>query len=362
MSIDTKLKNMLRIAQIAPLYESVPPKLYGGTERVVAYLTDELVNQGHEVTLFASGDSDTKARLVAISPHALRLFNHLDPLAYHILQLQEVFERAHEFDILHFHTDYLHFPFSYNNNSITITTLHGRLDIDDLKPIYEKFVDMPVVSISDAQREPLPMANWIGTVHHGLPLNLYKKGKGMGDYVAFIGRISPEKRADRAIEIARQANVKIKIAAKIDKADQAYFEKEIRHLLKLPHVEFLGEIGESEKAELLENAIAMLFPIDWREPFGIVLLEALACGTPVIAYNHGSVPEIIAHEKTGFVVENIREAVNALKHIKDIDRDECRASFENLFSAGIMVRNYIRLYEKLLYHREKERADLSMNE
>jgi glycosyltransferase involved in cell wall biosynthesis len=353
---------MLRIAQVAPLYESVPPKLYGGTERVVAYLTDELVNQGHAVTLFASGDSITKARLVAISPYALRLHNHLDPLAYHILQLQEVFERANEFDILHFHTDYLHFPFSSNNSITTITTLHGRLDIDDLKPIYEKFDNVPVVSISDAQREPLPMANWIGTVYHGLPFDLYKKGEGKGDYVTFIGRISPEKRADRAIEIARQANIKIKIAAKIDKADQSYFEKEIRHLFKLPHVEFLGEVGEIEKAELLGNAVAMLFPIDWREPFGIVLIEALACGTPVIAYNHGSVPEVITHKKTGFVVENINEAVNALKHINHINRDECRASFENRFSAGIMVKNYIQLYEKLLYSREKELAGLSMND
>src|SRR5258708_13124216 len=218
----------MRIAQIAPLYESVPPKLYGGTERVVAYLTDELVNQGHDVTLFASGDSVTNARLIAISPVALRLSSHLDPLAYHILQLQEVFERIHEFDLLHFHTDYLHFPFSYNNNLSTITTLHGRLDIDDLKPIYQKFRDMPVVSISDAQREPLPMANWIGTVHHGLPLDLYKKGEGKGNYVTFIGRISPEKRVDRAIEIARLANLEIKIAPKINKLHQHNYENNIR--------------------------------------------------------------------------------------------------------------------------------------
>ncbi len=352
----------MRIAQIAPLYESVPPKLYGGTERVVAYLTDELVNQGHNVTLFASGDSDTKASLVPISPHALRLSNPLDPLAYHILQLQEVFERANEFDILHFHTDYLHFPFSYNNNLTTITTLHGRLDIDDLKPIYKKFVDMPVVSISDAQREPLPMANWIGTVHHGLPLNLYKKGEGKGGYVTFIGRISPEKRADRAIEIASQANMKIKIAAKVDKADQLYFEKEIRHLFKLPHVEYLGEIGENEKAELLGDALAMLFPIDWREPFGMVLIEALACGTPVIAYNHGSVPEIIMHGKTGYVVEDIEQAVKALKKINHISRDECRASFENQFSATTMAKNYLRLYEKLLGHKKEGLIHASMNE
>jgi glycosyltransferase involved in cell wall biosynthesis len=352
----------MRIAQIAPLYESVPPKLYGGTERVVAYLTDELVNLGHDVTLFASGDSVTKARLIPISPQALRLRNHLDPLAYHILQLQEVFERVNEFDILHFHTDYLHFPFSYNNNLTTITTLHGRLDIDDLKPIYKKFVDMPVVSISDAQREPLPIANWIGTVYHGLPSNLYEKGKGKGGYVTFIGRISPEKRADRAIEIARQAGIKIKIAAKIDKADQVYFEKEIRHLFKLPHVEFLGEIGENDKAELLRDALALLFPIDWREPFGMVLIESFACGTPVIAYNHGSVSEIITHGKTGYVVEDIEQAVKALKQINQISRDECRTSFENRFTATTMAKNYLRLYDKLVNPNKKELPEMSINE
>jgi glycosyltransferase involved in cell wall biosynthesis len=347
---------MMKIAQIAPLYESVPPKLYGGTERIVAYLTDELVNRGHRVTLFASGDSVTKAKLVAISPRALRLNDHLDPLAHHILQLQEVIERANEFDILHFHTDYLHFPFSHNNNLTTITTLHGRLDIDDLKPIYQKFRDMPVVSISDSQRQPLLMANWIGTVHHGLPLDLYKKGDGKGNYVTFIGRISPEKRVDHAIEIAKRANLKIKIAAKIDKVDQLYFEKEIKHLFKYPHVEFLGEIGEKEKAVLLGNATALLFPIDWREPFGIVIIEALACGTPVIAYNRGSVPEIIAHGKTGYIVENINEAVEALQTINHINRDECRKNFENHFSATIMAKNYLYLYEKLLFAKNEELA------
>ena len=352
---------MMKIAQIAPLYESVPPKLYGGTERIVAYLTDELVNRGHKVTLFASGDSVTKAKLVAISPRALRLNDHLDPLAYHILQLQEVFERVNEFDILHFHTDYLHFPFSHNNNLMTITTLHGRLDIDDLRPIYQKFHDMPVVSISDSQRQPLPMANWIGTVHHGLPLDLYKKGDGKGNYVIFIGRISPEKRVDRAIEIAKRANLKIKIAAKIDKADQLYFEKEIKHLFKDPYVEFLGEIDEKEKAELLGNATALLFPVDWREPFGIVIIEALACGTPVIAYNRGSVPEIITDGKTGYIVENINEAVRALQTIHHINRDECRKNFENHFSATIMAKNYLNLYEKLLVTKNEELTQLNIH-
>ena len=352
----------MRIAQIAPLYESVPPRFYGGTERVVAYLTDELVNLGHNVTLFASGDSITNARLIPISPHALRLHNHLDPLAYHILQLQEVFERADEFDILHFHTDYLHFPFSSNSNIATITTLHGRLDIDDLKPIYKKFRNMPVVSISDAQREPLPLANWVGTVYHGLPINLYKKAEGKGGYVTFIGRISPEKRADRAIEIARQANVKIKIAAKIDKADQLYFEKEIKHLLKLPHVEYLGEIGEKEKGELLGDALAMLFPIDWKEPFGLVTIEALACGTPVIGYNLGSVSEIIDHGKTGYIVNDIPQAVKALKQVHQISRDDCRADFESRFTAATMAKNYVGLYEKLSSAKSRELRRVSVNE
>jgi len=345
---------MLRIAQIGPLYESVPPKLYGGTERVVAYLTDELINLGHRVTLFASGDSITRARLIPICERALRLYNHLDPLAYHILQLQEVFERLDEFDILHFHTDYLHFPFSYNRGAATITTLHGRLDIDDLKPIYDKFRKMPVVSISDAQREPLPMANWIGTVHHGLPMNLYKKGDGRSNYVAFLGRISPEKRVDRAIEIAKRANVEIKIGAKVDKADQLYYEKEIKDLFAQPHVEYLGEIGEEQKASLLEDAIALLFPIDWREPFGMVTIEALACGTPVIAFNHGSVPEIIEDGKTGYIVESVDEAVKVLQGIDRISRDDCRRNFENRFSASIMANKYVQQYERILRSQRKQ--------
>lgn len=353
---------MLRIAQIAPLYESVPPKLYGGSERVVAYITDELINQGQQVTLFASGDSTTKARLIPICERALRLDNHLDPLSYHIVQLQEVFERVDEFDILHFHTDYLHFPFTYNHDITTITTLHGRLDIDDLVPIYQKFPNMPVVSISNAQREPLPLANWIGTVYHGLPADLYTPGEGKGNYVVFVGRISPEKRVDRAIEIARQANLKIKIAAKIDRADQEYYDKEIKHLFSQPHVEFLGEIGESEKGELLRDAIAMLFPIDWREPFGMVLIEALACATPVIAYNRGSVPEIITNGKTGYIVENINDAVTALQRIHDINRAECRRTFDNRFSATIMAKNYLTLYDKLVHPEKKRLTSISSNE
>ena len=353
---------MLRIAQIAPLYESVPPKLYGGTERVVAYLTDELVNQGHHVTLFASGDSKTKGRLVPICERALRLYNHLDPLAYHILQLQEVFERADEFDILHFHTDYLHFPFTYNREFTTITTLHGRLDIDDLVPVYKKFRNIPVVSISNAQRRPLPIANWIGTVHHGVPSELYKQGEGKGNYVVFLGRISPEKRVDRAIEIARQAGLNIKIGAKIDKADQVYYEKEMKHLFVQPHVEFLGEIDERGKSEVLQNARALLFPIDWEEPFGMVTIEAFACGTPVIAFNRGSVPEIVTHGKTGYIVEDISEAVTALQQIQEIKRADCRRNFENRFSATIMANNYLDLYEKLVHPEKKRMTSISSNE
>lgn len=338
---------MLKIAQIAPLYESVPPKLYGGTERVVAYLTDELVDMGYDVTLFASGDSITKASLVPITPHALRLHDCNDAIAWHIVQLGQVIERAHEFDLLHFHTDYLHFPYTQGKNIATLTTLHGRLDIPELKPVYQQFSDIPVVSISNAQRIPLPMANWTGTVYHGLPPGLLKQGKGDGNYVAFLGRVSPEKRLDRAIEIARLAGMNIKIAAKIDKADQPYYEKKIRKLLKQPHVEFLGEIGEEQKEELLGNAAALLFPIDWPEPFGMVMIESLACGTPVIAWNCGSVPEILTNGQSGFIVESIPQAVKALKNINSISRDNCRAIFERRFSARAMATHYIELYEKM---------------
>jgi glycosyltransferase involved in cell wall biosynthesis len=339
---------MLRIAQIAPLIESVPPKFYGGTERVVAYLTDALVKLGNDVTLFASGDSITKAKLISVIPTSLRLSDCVDLMAGNILQLQEVMDRSNEFDLLHFHTDYLHFPVTRFCTKKTLTTLHGRLDIPELKPLYQKFNDAPVISISNAQRTPLPMANWVATVYHGLPVDLYKPGNGEGDYVVFLGRFSPEKRADRAIEIAKRAGMKIKIAAKVDKADEKYFDKEIRHLLDEPHVEYLSEIGEKEKGPLLANAKALLFPIDWPEPFGMVLIEAMACGTPIIAYAHGSVPEIIEHGKTGFVVNSIDKAVEALRNIHLISREECRATFEKRFSDIVMAQNYMRLYERTL--------------
>jgi len=345
---------VLKIAQIAPLYESVPPKLYGGTERVVSYLTDELVNMGYEVTLFASGDSVTHANLVPITPLALRMNNCTDAIAWHIVQLGQVLERAHEFDLLHFHTDYLHFPFTQGKNIATLTTLHGRLDIPELRPVYRQFSDIPVVSISNAQRILLPMANWVGTVYHGLPLNLLKQRRGDGNYVAFLGRISPEKRVDRAIEMAARAGLPIKIAAKIDKGDQQYYEKKIRRLMRQPHVEFLGEIGEDQKEDFLGNAAALLFPIDWPEPFGMVMIEALACGTPVIAWNCGSVPEIITHGKTGYIVESMPQAIKALKNIGNISRDECRTIFEQRFSATAMANNYIEMYEKMWRRTRKE--------
>lgn len=338
----------MKIAQISPLYESVPPKLYGGTERVVSYLTEELVKQGHEVTLFASADSCTSARLVSHIQEALRLNKHVeDPLAHHIVQMQDVAELAHAFDVMHFHTDYLHFPFSALLNKPHLTTLHGRLDIPDLQYVYNRFRMQPVVSISDAQRKPLEQANWIGTIYHGLPTDLYSLGAGNGDYVAFIGRISREKRPDRAIEIARRAGVKIRIAAKVDKADEAYFEDEIKPLIEQPHVEFIGEIGEDRKGDFLGNAKALLFPIDWPEPFGMVMIEAMACGTPVIAYNHGSVPEIINKGESGFIVDTMDEAVKALENIDLLNRFRVREIFELRFSARVMAENYSRLYEKL---------------
>ena len=351
----------LKIAQISPLFESVPPKFYGGTERVVSYLSDELVIQGHDVTLYASGDSITRAKLFSITPEALRLKKFTDPLAFHILQLQEVLEAASNFDILHFHTDYLHFPLSNLAGLPTITTLHGRLDIPELQPLFKKFSHMPVVSISDAQRKPLPQAKWIGTVYHGLPLELYKKGNGKGNYLAFIGRISPEKRVDLAIEIARQAGLQIKVAAKVDKVDEIYFDKHIKHLMELPHVEFLGEIGEDQKNEFLGNALALLFPIDWPEPFGIVMIEAMGCGTPVIAFERGSVPEIIDEGQTGFIVENVDQAVKALKKIDQLSRDVCRQIFEQRFSVTNMVHQYVKLYKKILEANQSSRHIAPVN-
>ena len=340
---------VMKIAQISPLYESVPPKLYGGTERVVSFLTEELVRQGHEVTLFASGDSVTSANLVSHTPQALRLGKVREFHSYNLIQLEEVIDRANEFDVLHFHTDFHHFPLSKRIGKAHLTTLHGRLDIPDLVPLYRKFTDQPLVSISDNQRVHLPVnLNWLGTVYHGLPVDLFTKGEGKGDYVAFLGRISPEKRPDRAIEIARQAGLRLKIAAKIDEVDQAYYKKSIQKLMKQPHVEFVGEIGEGEKNSFLGNAKALLFPIDWPEPFGMVMIEAMACGTPVIAYHNGSVPEIIDNGQSGFIVNTIEEAVKALEKVELLDRGRVRQLFEERFSVSSMTENYLRLYQNLI--------------
>ena len=338
----------MKIAQVAPLYESVPPHGYGGTERVVSYLTEELVRLGEEVTLFASGDSKTAARLIPISPRSLRLGKAVDTLAHHIVLLEEVFQRLDQFDIVHFHIDYLHFPLSRRASFAHLTTLHGRLDLPDLPPVYNEFPDMPVVSISHSQRRPLPQAQWIGTVYHGLPADSFDFQEKPEDYLLFLGRISPEKRVDRAIEIARRTGRKLKIAAKIDRADRYYFNKHIKHLLNEPFIEFVGEVRLAEKNKLLGGATAFLFPIDWPEPFGLVMIEALACGTPVIAFPCGSVPEIIVEGETGFLVEDIDRAVEAVGKIEQISRARCRREFEQRFTDRHMAEDYIRIYQQLV--------------
>ena len=339
----------MRIAQIAPLSESVPPRRYGGTERIVSSLTEELVRQGHEVTLFASGDSVTRATLVPGCERALRLDPETrDPLALHVAQLAEVFRRAETFDVLHFHTDYLHFLALRNLPVAHVTTLHGRLDLPELPPLYRHFAEVPLVSISDAQRKPIPWANWQATVHHGLPLDEFRCQDQPEEYFAFVGRISPEKRLDRAIDIAVRLGRPLRIGAKIDRADQDYFDAQIKPLLANPLVEFLGEIDDSEKQELIGNARALLFPIDWPEPFGIVMIEAMACGTPVIAFRHGSVPEVIEPGLTGFIVESIDEAVEAARRIHTVDRRACRQRFEERFTAPRMAGNYLRVYGQLI--------------
>jgi glycosyltransferase involved in cell wall biosynthesis len=339
----------MKIAQVAPLYESVPPKLYGGTERVVSYLTEELVRQGHEVTLFASGDSQTAARLIPACPESLRLNpTCIDHLAHHYVMLDDVMERASEFDFIHFHVDYLHFPLSRVNSLPQLTTLHGRLDLPDLAPLYRKFMDMPVVSISKSQRKPLPWANWAGNVYHGLSTEDLQLGTGSGKYLAFLGRISPEKRVDRAIEIAIELGIPLKIAAKVDKADREYFETSIKHLLNHPLVEYIGEIAEDQKSEFLGNALAYLFPIDWPEPFGLTMIEAMACGTPTVAFNCGSVSEVLSHGKTGFIVNSISEAVEAVKRVPELSRKACRQEFEARFTASRMAHDYVTLYENIV--------------
>lgn len=340
----------MRIAQVAPLYESVPPRYYGGTERVVSWLTERLAALGHEVTLFASGDSVTNARLVPACRRALRLDPEcVDPLVHHLLMIEQVFAQADEFDLIHFHIDYLHFPRSKRERRNCLTTLHGRLDIPDLVPLYREFRQLPVVSISDAQRRPLPWANWMGTVHHGMPVDSLAYHPSGGQYLAFLGRVSPEKGLDRAIEIAIRSGWNLKIAAKIDRNDRDYFETKIRPLLAHPLVEFVGEIGKTEKSDFLGNAAALLFPIDWPEPFGLVMIEALAVGTPIIAYPFGSVPEIVTDGTCGFLVRSIGEGVDAVNHLEKITRRDCRAQFEMNFTSDRMAKEYLEIYEQLVH-------------
>ncbi len=339
----------VKIAQVSPLYESVPPKGYGGTERVVSHLTEELVRQGHDVTLFASGDSVTKARLIAACPESLRLNKQcIDQLAHHVLLLERVFREARRFDVIHFHIDYFHFPLSKRHNIPHVTTLHGRLDIPDLVPLYEEFPTMPVVSISNSQRGPLPSLNWQGTVYHGLPHDLYTFHDAPGRYLAFLGRISPEKRVDRAIDIACRAGMDIKIAAKVDPVDRDYFAQKIKPLLKHPLVEYIGEVGEKEKDEFLGNASGLLFPIDWSEPFGLVMIESMACGTPIIAYRRGSVSEVMDDGVTGFIVEDEDSAVEAVGRLGSLNRKGIRSVFEERFSASRMANDYVAIYRQLV--------------
>lgn len=339
----------MRIAQIAPLCESVPPKLYGGSERVVSYLTEELVAMGHDVTLFASGDSVTGARLEPIVEQALRLDGRcVDSLAPHLLQLETVNRHRRRFDIFHFHTDYLHFPTTRALKLPSVTTLHGRLNIPELVPLYREFNEMPVVSISDYQRSPLPFANWLATVYNGIPADLFRFEPAPGRYLAFLGRISPEKRPDRAIDLAVRFGMELKIAAKVDKADCEYYEAKIKPLLKHPLVEYIGEINDTEKIEFLAGAYALLFPIDWPEPFGLVMIEAMACGTPVIAWRCGSVPEVMTDGVSGFIVDNEADALSALEQIAVLDRANCRKAFEERFTSRRMAEGYLTAYEDFL--------------
>jgi glycosyltransferase involved in cell wall biosynthesis len=340
----------MKIAQIAPLAERVPPKLYGGTERIVSYLTEELVHQGHDVTLFASGDSITDAKLVPCSDVALRLDPAVrDHLPHQVVMLEEIRRRVQEFDVLHFHIDLLHFPLIRDFADRTVTTLHGRLDLPDLWPFYKTFPDIPLVSISNDQRRPMPPVNWSGTVYHGLPANLLPfTEKPKANYLAFLGRISPEKRPDRAIQIATKVGLPLKIAAKIDKADRAYWDTVIDPMVKShPNVEFVGEINEHQKAAFLGNASALLFPIDWPEPFGLVMIEAMACGTPVIAFRCGSVPEVIDDGLSGILVDSVAEAAENVEWALRLDRRKVRATFEARFTAERMARDYLNIYRNL---------------
>jgi glycosyltransferase involved in cell wall biosynthesis len=339
----------MHIAQIAPLTEAIPPKLYGGTERVVSWLTEELIALGHEVTLFASGDSQTSAKLAAAWPRALRLDGAVrDPNALHMMMLERVYQRASDFDVLHFHLDY--YPFSLFARQATpfVTTLHGRLDLPEHQPVFDTFNTVPVVSISNAQRRPLPQAHWVRTVHHGLPERLLMPKPVKPSYFAFLGRIAPEKGIDRAIRIAQHCGMPLKIAAKVDRADQDYYDEQIRPMIKAnSNVEYIGEIADKDKSEFLSGATVLLVPIDWPEPFGLVMIEAMACGTPVIAFNRGSVPEVIDDGLTGFIVEDINGAIGAVDRLDHLSRAKIRAHFEQHFTARRMAQDYLGVYRSL---------------
>ena len=339
----------MKIAQIAPLIESVPPRLYGGTERVVSYLSEELVRLGHDVTLFASGDSISSAELVPCCTRALRLNPTVrDTIPHFMLMIDNVRERAEEFDVLHFHIDLFHFPLFRSLAGRTLTTLHGRQDLEDLKPFYSRFGEMPLVSISDDQRKPLPHAKFLATIHHGIPADLHRPSFKEGRYLAFLGRISPEKRPDRAIRIARAAGIPLKIAAKVDRVDEDYFRKNVLPLIDGRDVEFIGEINEREKTKFLGEAAALLFPVDWPEPFGLVMIEAMACGTPVLAFRCGSIPEVIDNGVTGKVVDSEEEAIAALPEFLSYDRRAVRQRFEERFTVTRMAKDYVSIYRQLL--------------
>lgn len=347
----------MKIAQVSPLFESVPPKAYGGTERVVSYLTEELVSMGCDVTLFASADSVTRARLVPATGASLRATGqNATALACHTIQLGMLASMARSFDVIHFHTDYMQFPMARGLATAHVSTLHGRLDLPELAPLYRQFIDMPVVSISNSQRAPLPWINWQGTVYHGLPQDLYDFNPTPANTLLFLGRISPEKRPDRAIEIAVRSGMPLTIAAKVDPADGDYFDARIAPLLRHPLVHFIGEVGEAEKRRLLGSARALLMPIDWPEPFGLVMIEAFACGTPVIAYRHGSVPEIVTDGVTGFIVNNQEQAVQAVARLAGLDRQRCRQAFMQRFTARHMAQAYLRLYEAVREKALRKRA------
>jgi glycosyltransferase involved in cell wall biosynthesis len=345
----------MKIAQVAPLVESVPPKLYGGTERIVSYITEELVRLGHEVTLFASGDSKTAGQLRPVGTCALRQESTMSiPQAPLTLLLEEVFQSADDFDLIHSHLDFLPFPLARRCETPLLTTLHGRLDLPELVPVFRKYPEMPLISISHAQRQPLPWANWASTIYHGLPKDLYTYHPKSGDYLAFVGRLTPEKRPDQAIEAAKRAGIPLRIAAKVDPTDQAYFDAVIRPLLDHPLIEYIGEINDAEKDDFIGNAYAILAPFDWPEPFGLVFIEALACGTPIVAYRRGSLPELINQGITGMTCNTFDDLVNAIEQVPNLDRRLCRQDFEERFTVERMVQYYLRVYRELTSQEETD--------